>query len=922
MITQTTLSANVTADPTAQNADDANKAAELHANNLAFDNGEKNQVARNISGDRSTEQVRLTVLAKGSGHGVAALATHDEIATSGLLTLQRIWQTPATSTTETDPTLPAGSSPLAALIPLLGAAQGGKTESQLTLSDDVVPLLPHGFAGALLASTTPELMKAGADLSQRISALIQKVWSQQLSDGARAQIAQSLGAKAQGVLAPFVEQIPKLRAAIQEIFAAQTQATPEHEIVLPPPALHVVEQAFGSAFGQAAGLCDFSSADIDALIFMVMTEAADEQTHELQDSINDLKANNLAKQAQRQKMEAMNAAQAKMKSAIDQQYYALHAAGTIQPSVTLTQFESGVVVNWGDGQCDDTTGTYSGPAPYWNLPSFDSSTWKSWTTPPPPPTAAPGSSASPVVGGDATFGLSASKYKYFQDDFASLPASVRAAYPGGLDDWLQNAPDGPKLTPLPASAVNPSDLSNPSDPSSSVAPPTAANPSATLTTAAANDQAADAWAKSNDPSAAPPPPTDLTTLTAAQISALSPDDLQTLLAANTSTFGKLLPDQLSAVLTVLLGGASGFPEDLKSAFAELQKHFPQICAAMTPPLPTNGVPNSAAWGTAPLTAGNIVNALIVATNYQEVGEIGAANGFGSPAAPWSSDANAVCDNWGKTILSALIGGNPEVAGTVGQLILEHANNLVQGGADPVPSISENGIFGFAVPQMVSQGLSNVQKNGYSWKEFQDKLNGSSLSDFIDTQVSRFEPPASAATTAASTNTLKAEYSAAFNGTPSALAQLPSGLFAQNSNGGWYIPTDKWNALTANQQQGIKAMLAGGLITVSENQSAIDQQAAAKLQEQQTQQAVVAQINAGNTPPDLAGQVFNATGGFASFTTACDNAKSDLDTLGDMTTTMQMSIQLEQSQYSQIMEALSNVMKKMADTGQAIVENMK
>jgi len=44
--------------------------------------------------------------------------------------------------------------------------------------------------------------------------------------------------------------------------------------------------------------------------------------------------------------------------------------------------------------------------------------------------------------------------------------------------------------------------------------------------------------------------------------------------------------------------------------------------------------------------------------------------------------------------------------------------------------------------------------------------------------------------------------------------------------------------------------------------------------------------------------------------------------GDMSQEMQMKLQMEQQQYSQCMEAVSNIMKKVSDTSSSIVQNMK
>jgi hypothetical protein len=47
-----------------------------------------------------------------------------------------------------------------------------------------------------------------------------------------------------------------------------------------------------------------------------------------------------------------------------------------------------------------------------------------------------------------------------------------------------------------------------------------------------------------------------------------------------------------------------------------------------------------------------------------------------------------------------------------------------------------------------------------------------------------------------------------------------------------------------------------------------------------------------------------------------------DSLNDMSTSMQMKLQLEMSQYTQVMEAMSNIEKKMSDTSSSIIQNLK
>jgi hypothetical protein len=47
-----------------------------------------------------------------------------------------------------------------------------------------------------------------------------------------------------------------------------------------------------------------------------------------------------------------------------------------------------------------------------------------------------------------------------------------------------------------------------------------------------------------------------------------------------------------------------------------------------------------------------------------------------------------------------------------------------------------------------------------------------------------------------------------------------------------------------------------------------------------------------------------------------------DSLNDMSTSMQMKLQLEMSRYAQVMEAMSNIEKTMSDTSNSIIQNLK
>jgi hypothetical protein len=105
------------------------------------------------------------------------------------------------------------------------------------------------------------------------------------------------------------------------------------------------------------------------------------------------------------------------------------------------------------------------------------------------------------------------------------------------------------------------------------------------------------------------------------------------------------------------------------------------------------------------------------------------------------------------------------------------------------------------------------------------------------------------------------------------------------------------------------------------------------------------LKLGLTPPELAAQQTSAqnqaafdryrdslgsspqtalqhVGTLADMANAVTAAQDTVDSIGDLGTDLQMRLQLAQDRYSKIMEALSNIMKKMADTGQTLVENLK
>ncbi len=751
---------------------------------------------------------------------------------------------------------------------------------------------------------------------------------------------------------------------------------------------------------QPLGGLNFAAMDIDALIFMVMSEGATEQTDELRDSLAAMQKNTLAKQAQRQKHEALESAQASMKSSMDNDYYNLiqlgpDNGGILQPpqGPTQTQFENGCVINWGDGQCDDTTGTYSGPAPYYQLPDPQSATWKQWTTPPPPPGTPPTASQAGGLGG-AAYGLTDEQYNYLGEYFAQLQKTDPDDYKNmDLDTFLQastsDTPAGAGLTvPLttaqdgidnltaagkltagampkgPASADPGTDLdsvlndpgtkadidailgsdgelsSNATDAERLAAAkqdPLKTEIDALLTAQGLLSAPSQVWEGGQYVTVPGKTPTDAQILAATNDPSVKADVDTALIKAGYVDDSKIPPEKKIEALAELVAMEQAIlPTASGNALEKLQAKLAADTASLTKALAdvqngalktADGKPDTAA--TAKLNA-----FLNVAT----------APSLASFMSDFTTSVNNVANQLNK------LSGSPGNAGFTGGSVSVDQNNVyfdatknqghVQGQASYSSDRDDNdsdlndhdtggsvNVYTSSGPELPSDASSmlNLIAGDTGWDP--SKLTTSDLSNLGKASSSL---PAGVTFTAPDSGSggpnLDKDYATAFNGSTGTaqsdfLSNLPNNL-PVNANGQPYDPGSagyvgadgKKHKLTADQEAILQQLVGSGSITLGETPDQLAKDANAA--------SIVNSINAGQVPPDAAAGTYNETGGFALFGTAVSKAKDDLDSLGDLSTDLQMSIQLEQSQYSQIMEALSNVMKKMSDTGQAIVENMK
>ena len=61
---------------------------------------------------------------------------------------------------------------------------------------------------------------------------------------------------------------------------------------------------------------------------------------------------------------------------------------------------------------------------------------------------------------------------------------------------------------------------------------------------------------------------------------------------------------------------------------------------------------------------------------------------------------------------------------------------------------------------------------------------------------------------------------------------------------------------------------------------------------------------------------------AEISAQLEAAQGRIDSMGDMSNEMQISIQLQQERYTKAFQTLSNIMKKFSDTMDAMVANLK
>lgn len=184
----------------------------------------------------------------------------------------------------------------------------------------------------------------------------------------------------------------------------------------------------------------------------------------------------------------------------------------------------------------------------------------------------------------------------------------------------------------------------------------------------------------------------------------------------------------------------------------------------------------------------------------------------------------------------------------------------------------------------------------------------------ETALEEGEAPAATTTTTTSTpddGLSQADFTGAFGSAAAnqdVYNRLVKGL-PKNAKGQYWDP----GTLPADEEALLNQLVSDGVITLGQSPTQLNAASNAQSEGEAELQAQGAQARATG---------LNHMGNINDMQSAVDDAQGVLDSLGDMSTDMQMRIQLEQSQYSQIMEALSNIMKKMSDTRQAIVENMK
>jgi hypothetical protein len=650
------------------------------------------------------------------------------------------------------------------------------------------------------------------------------------------------------------------------------------------------------------GSVNFGTMDINSLIFMVMSKAADENTYELEDSMNDLQQNTLNKEAARKKQEAQQQQQTAMKQQIDNEYYSLEAQKEILPTVQLSDWENYRQVSWGDGQCNPD-GSYVGPTA--QLPPLPDPLPAIFTTPPPPA----GQTTSTTTA--ASYGLSDAQLQDLTDVFNSLSPAPASS----VDAWLQGAPPTglgmtyPITTVLEATqnlqaAVN---YLSPSGgaPAGTVAPAAGSTPATGTVTSADLQPGGTLYGELQNY-------VECEVLTKMGVSldvdsdAAAIADINKKLAADPT-----LAPQVSTVLTTL------FTQATAALGKVVESHKLYLSTGVTAAAGPTGSHNMAFY---PNIGAHSWGDYLNNDNWVP----GRSGAFGA------TDANGIKDtgnwNWSPSGMQAKFGLANNDGKTFDTGTWTYSLGAGDVNADPT---SDAGILGMvsalqdkmssaSVPASISFPLIDTAYNAFSTDLNSSIAPGTVPSDFtsggiVGLTASTGAPVTPVATApVVNTDALKSEFTSAFGDSSQLtfLQGLPDSL-PKNANG---EPIDP-GTLGPNQEAIIAQLVSTGALTLGVD----DQTLEARQLSQGNQADYQAYLTSINETPATA---LNNTGTLAAMANSVSAAQDDVDSLGDMGDSMQMEVQVQMDKYSQIMEALSNIMKKMADTSQSIIENMK
>lgn len=209
------------------------------------------------------------------------------------------------------------------------------------------------------------------------------------------------------------------------IGAAATAETPDDVPQLPDPLLHALEQSLATA-AQSPQMKQLpADADIESLVWLVMTECTRTEEELMRDQMNEMRRQNGLKKAQREKLSMLKEGNARLEAQMSEEFHMLQASGEIAPSITFDQYKAWRKVAWGDGQLNED-GSFVGPKP-------------SLTPRPPIPSWLKTGKAEEATGtGDASgnkYGLDSELQARLQAIYDALPAEGRPSF----DAWLMKS---------------------------------------------------------------------------------------------------------------------------------------------------------------------------------------------------------------------------------------------------------------------------------------------------------------------------------------------------------------------------------------------------------------------------------------------------------------------------------------------------